>query len=413
VTFPCNTYWLHQYRPNNPPPQKLPDSRLHQSVTYRPSLLAGLCCSVLALAAPLAYAGASDIPELTLSTSLDLAHKDHQNAPGYENNSAARDEVNFDATNLSQFQISLTLLDKLDLPIPENKIPENKTVPAQAISYKNEAASIVVASATIPVKTVLPAPIAIAPPSLPATENLPLTQNTELMSLSTAIDYKSGKYGGTYLLNTQTLSITAKYETPKWAFNLTIPRIHFSAQGSYFDLNTGTTVNERSTQSGLGDIATLATYHAYVSQDATAGFDLTGRIKFGTADPKKYLGTGKNDYIAQVSGYVSAGKLIPFGVIGYQKSGQPPGLSSETQLHNVFLGTLGADYIQDESSWLEVMFYMRERLANLYGPQREISLSFNHNFNNNWYLQSYLLKGFANGSPDFGTGATLSYSLNP
>jgi len=387
----------------------------------------------LAATAPLACA--SDNPELKLSTSLGHKEKKEARAASHNENNAAAPEL--------PFKLHLMLAGQLDLPVPD-KLSEPAPDPARNVSYQNTAPRIppnapaqpplVSANAPSPAPPELPTVAAAimtafkqisspAPSRLsavsatgatpPHIERSAVVPSTGTLSISAGMDYKSGKYGGTSLYRTTSMPVTAKYETQQWAFNLSIPRIQVTESGSYID-NNGATVNYRVTNAGLGDISTMAIYHAYASQDSTAGLDLTGKIKFGTADAQKSLGTGENDYIAQIGGYVLlAGKFSPFGAIGYQKSGQPPGLPSGWEFHNVFHGSLGADYLYDQSTWAEISLYQRQRLSLLFAPQREVSLYFGHSFNKNWNIQAYLLKGLADGSPDFGSGATLSYTLDP
>ena len=40
-------------------------------------------------------------------------------------------------------------------------------------------------------------------------------------------------------------------------------------------------------ESGLGDIVAAATYNAYSGGNGGSAIDLTGKVKFGTADDKK------------------------------------------------------------------------------------------------------------------------------
>ncbi len=65
--------------------------------------------------------------------------------------------------------------------------------------------------------------------------------------------------------------------------------------------------------------------------------DVVGNIKFGTADANKNLGTGENDYSAQLDGYYTFSKTTLFATAGYKVLGAPTGVS----LNNIAYGTLG------------------------------------------------------------------------
>jgi len=55
--------------------------------------------------------------------------------------------------------------------------------------------------------------------------------------------------------------------------------------------------------------------------------DVAGNIKFGTADANKNLGTGENDYSAQLDGYYTFSKTTLFATAGYKVIGAPAGIT--------------------------------------------------------------------------------------
>jgi len=259
----------------------------------------------------------------------------------------------------------------------------------------------------------------------PAQSGLPLTLATSMnfpapierytffpsvkgMSMSVGMEYKTGKYGSSSRFDTTYIPLAAKYETQQWAFKLTVPHIAVTESGTYIN-SSGEAVNYRVTHSGLGDIEAAANYYLYDNPDLTAGLDLTGKIKFGTADSQKWLGNGADDYAIQINGYRTAERFTAFGTIGYKVLGQP----SWVRLHNVFFGTLGAGYKYDQSTQVGVALDQTQKSFDLGAPLRELSLYFSHGYNKNWNIQGYLLKGFADGSPDIGGGATLLYKPDP
>lgn len=62
-------------------------------------------------------------------------------------------------------------------------------------------------------------------------------------------------------------------------------------------------VQQERTESGLGDIVTAVAYNFYNIAAPQVGANVTGKIKFGTADKNKSLGTGMNDYVVQLDIY--------------------------------------------------------------------------------------------------------------
>ncbi|MES2312599.1 MAG: transporter, partial [Pseudomonadota bacterium] len=56
-------------------------------------------------------------------------------------------------------------------------------------------------------------------------------------------------------------------------------------------------------------------------------------------------------------------------------------------------------------------YYYRERIAEGGAPQSELTGYWNHKLSDNLRVQAYALGGFANGSPDYGAGASLKYTF--
>jgi hypothetical protein len=91
-------------------------------------------------------------------------------------------------------------------------------------------------------------------------------------------------------------------------------------------------IRQERTESGLGDIVTVATYNFYNNAAAQVGANVTGKIKFETADKNKGLGTGINDYVVQLDAYKKLNQWTVFGGLGYNVLGS----SADVPLKNVF-----------------------------------------------------------------------------
>ena len=73
--------------------------------------------------------------------------------------------------------------------------------------------------------------------------------------------------------------------------------------------------------------------------------------------------------------------------------------------------SIGADYKLNSSNNIGAYYYYRERIADTGASQSEIAAYWNHKFNDSLRVQAYALAGFADGSPDYGVGASLKYSF--
>lgn len=227
------------------------------------------------------------------------------------------------------------------------------------------------------------------------------------LTMTTGVDYSSGKYGGTQSTDITYIPIIAKYQTGRWTLKLTLPWISITGPGNVVpNVGTvGTSAGTRTTQSGLGDVVASASRTVYFSRTTQTLIDVTGKVKFATADEKKGLGTGKNDYAAQVDVYKLMGKLTPFATVGYKVLGNPSGYT----LHNVWYGTLGSAYKLTPQTTGGLMLDLRQKSSAAGAPHRDVTAFVSHKLGAQWKLQGYVIKGFANGSPDWETGAMIAY----
>ena len=227
-------------------------------------------------------------------------------------------------------------------------------------------------------------------------------------SLTSGFDYSSGKYGGTQSTDILYIPLTGTYEVDRWSFKLTVPYVRITGPGGVIrDIGgfRSTSSAPRTTESGLGDIVAGATYNVYNSGGANALLvDLTGKVKFGTADETKSLGTGENDYAAQADIFKTFDKLTAFGTLGYRVLGSP----ADTPLNNVFYGSLGGSYKFTPATSGGLIFDLREKASTSGAPQRELTAFIAHKLDQSWKAQAYAVKGFTDGSPNWGAGATIT-----
>ncbi|HEY8327187.1 MAG TPA: transporter [Rhodanobacter sp.] len=253
------------------------------------------------------------------------------------------------------------------------------------------------------------------------------TTDNGRFSLSAGADYSSGKYGTATTTDIWSVPVAAAYQTDRWTFKLTVPYINISGAGNVIPgvgkVNNGNPKGRgrgngggttpapgtaaSGSASGLGDITASAGYELFGSADRTFGLDLTGKVKFGTADENKGLGTGKNDYGLSLDTYKVSGAWTAFGGVGWMKYGS----SQYIQLKNGFNANIGADYKLGAGDNIGAYYYYRERIADTGASQSELTGYWNHKFNDSLRVQAYALAGFADGSPDYGVGASLKYTF--
>jgi hypothetical protein len=233
------------------------------------------------------------------------------------------------------------------------------------------------------------------------------------VTLGAGAEYTIGKYGGTQDTEIVYLPITGKYEIGRWALRLLIPYVSIAGPGNVVGATDPITVpdgaqndSQSRTASGLGDVVGSAFYNALDERDSPFGLDVGAKVKFGTADRRAGLGTGKNDFALQTDVFKPIGALTAFGSIGYRWYGDLPGV----HLRSVFYGSVGGSYRMSSQTSVGLAYDFRPRITPTGGPRSEASAFVSQRLSRNWKLQLYGLTGFSSASPDFGTGMVVNYS---
>jgi len=233
------------------------------------------------------------------------------------------------------------------------------------------------------------------------------------LTLSSGFDYSTGKYGGTSTTNTTSIPVSALYETGAWSLRLTVPYLIVSGAGDVVvsgrtggrratSTTTTTVTKTRTTQTGVGDVVTMATYNLYMNDDFDTGVDLTGRVKFGTAN--KAFGSGLNDYSVQMYSYTRFGDFSHSLSLGYEVVGS----STTAPMNNVFFGSIGTRYSLSEETSLGMDYRYAQKASITGAEQSDATLYVSQQLGADTYLRGYVMQGFANGSADNGAGLSLS-----
>ena len=232
--------------------------------------------------------------------------------------------------------------------------------------------------------------LAVACPS--AAEDLEL-------GVSTGIAVSSGDYGGdvdieeTYV----PVSLTATYG--QVSFGLRVP---------YLSVETGGT-SGNTTEDGLGDVsASLTVFDVLYSAEHRLAVDVSGVVKFGTADAATQLGTGENDFTVYFDGYKFFDKVTLLGTIGYRWRGEP----ADTRLDNVLIGSVGAALFAENGTMFGGTLDYRQSAIAGEDDVREARAFVAVPLNETWDLEAYAFTGFTDSSPDWGGGIAIAADLS-
>ena len=218
------------------------------------------------------------------------------------------------------------------------------------------------------------------------------------LSVSTGASISEGSYGtdatirDTYV----PLGFTAVFE--RVAFGITVP---------YLSVDT-TSEGVTTTEKGLGDIsASLTAFDVLYSDRYDLALDVTGAVKFGSADRDKGLGTGENDATLYLDGYKFYDSVTLFGSLGYRWRGEPP----EVSLDDVLLATVGLTYTTTGGHSLGAMANYRQSSIPEFDDIQELQGYFVVPLGDALDLEIYAFTGFTDSSPDWGAGFAIAADL--
>jgi Putative MetA-pathway of phenol degradation len=250
----------------------------------------------------------------------------------------------------------------------------------------------------------------------------PLIGAAQSTQVGVGMEYSRGSYGSVSDTDILSMPFTAKYQTGPWTFQGTLPYLRVKGPGDVIPKlgqvgavkgrrkgNAGTpSTAVRTTESGMGDVVGAATYSLPLQGTPGITLDLTGKIKFGTADEDKGLGTGEHDVSFQAEAYKAyTPQLTLFAGLGHAILGD----SEAIPLDNVFFGYLGGTYKFDDRFTGGLSVNLREAASAFSKDQFDLTASVIFRVTPNMKLQGYAVKGIADGSPDHALGAHVVWNF--
>jgi len=238
--------------------------------------------------------------------------------------------------------------------------------------------------------------------------NQTLSAGEGTLKLTTGAEYITGNFGGTQSIDELYIPFTASYSDNGYVYRLTIPYISVTAPMGTI-LADGSVISDtgiRRTESGIGDVIVGLTYRDILNAEPRSNIelDVTAKVKFGTADLSKGLGTGENDYTVQAELYNYHDRLTSFGILGYKYRGDPSGIN----LSNSLLALVGGFYRISSSLKVGLDFSFQESLFSALDEQEELTAYFGYRLSNSQYLRGYIIQGFGDTSPDWGLGVMIT-----
>jgi len=229
-------------------------------------------------------------------------------------------------------------------------------------------------------------------------------------SITTGVDYTTGKYGASEDTTILVIPVSARFKTGDWRFSATVPYLQIDGASSIVGSGDGGPIiidpnAPRVKRDGLGDLSVGAIFSAMKEETAGVNLDLGATVKLPTGSASDGLGTGKTDYSVSADTSKTFGVVSPFVTVGYRVPGDPDGVD----LDNTFSASVGASVAFGES--VAILSYdYRQATSDLAEDSREVFGAFSGPVGSaNWTL--YASAGLSDGSPDLGAGLMLTFKL--
>ncbi|MEJ2362219.1 MAG: hypothetical protein P8Z75_12455 [Gammaproteobacteria bacterium] len=238
---------------------------------------------------------------------------------------------------------------------------------------------------------------------------------TDGLYLTTGLEYQSGDYGTGSTTNLWTVPVGVDYYQGRLSAGIYGSLMHAKSDGVIITSNTMgghmTSVSSSSTRStsvtGIGDVNLYASYRLATPNEDEISYHVTGRLKLGTADADKGLGTGQNDYAIEGGMLTTLQSMFVFANIGYQISGD----SATINYHNVWYANGGALFPLNDRRSVGAMLEVSQAMTPGFDAPAQLTLFLNQSLADQRSLYFYLLLGLSNGSPDSGVGVNLTLKL--
>jgi hypothetical protein len=213
------------------------------------------------------------------------------------------------------------------------------------------------------------------------------------LSFRTGIERTSGDYGSDQDLYDLYVPLTVLYERRRLGFRATLPYLEVE----FTDSATSSTY----TESGLGDVVLgLTVYDVFRSSDGSVVVDVTNKVKLGTADEQKGLGTGETDLSVQAEIYKFLDRSTLVASVGYKIRGEP----ATVTVDDTWLVSAGGYYHFSNSTSGGLFLDYRQSSVPGLESIGELTASLSRRLAGEWRIQGYLVRGLSDTSLDWGAG---------
>lgn len=255
---------------------------------------------------------------------------------------------------------------------------------------------------------------AVAAAVLPAAakDTDPQTDLTGI-SLSSGLDYSSGKYGAGQTTDILVALSDITVQQGDFRISASLPYLDIKGPDTVIAGSNGVPVIIRRTngirtnRAGWGDLNLSATWSVPPEDLEDFQVDLTGHVKVATANAAKGLSSGESDFDLSVNVAHDIGIWTPFVTFGYRVPGNPstyslvsaPSFSVGTsvQITDQLLGMVSYDF--------------DGTISNTLADSQQMMTSLSWMCTDSLTVTAYASTGLSAGAPQVGTGLLIGWKL--
>ena len=197
------------------------------------------------------------------------------------------------------------------------------------------------------------------------------------VTFATGLDFSTGDFGTDTDADTWYVPTSLKLEWDPFFLKVTVPYVIVD-----------------------GDVVLSGGYVYFPTSPFLPVVELSGKVKFATADEDKGLGTGEENYSLQLDVSKQFGWFTPFGAVGYKFIGDPPGVD----LNDKIFASAGFSARLSDRVSAGVVYDWAESAVAGRSDIHEISPFGSIRFGNHFSIDPYALVGLTSASPDWGVG---------
>ena len=258
--------------------------------------------------------------------------------------------------------------------------------------------------------------IASATVSAAADEKAPAPdeQSNIGITVSTGLDYSSGRYGDTQSTDTLVSLNSLTFNKGNFQFIVSMPYLTITGPAYAVVGAGGVPVVIRpkggatsTYRTGWGDLGLNALYTIPAEDFYDFEVTLTGHTKIATANASKGLSTGATDFGFSLDVSRQWDDWGPFVTLGYNVPGSP----SFYAFNDAPSFSVGTSYQASDNFFLIGSYDFDGSISSTLPDAQQLFTSASWEFSEHWTTTAYAEFGLSSGAPKVGTGLMLSWKI--